>query len=33
MQVQQPKYTGLVADLLPNIRIMQVGILLTFFNV
>ena len=23
MQVQQPKYTGIVADLLPNIRIMQ----------
>lgn len=23
MQVQQPKYTGLVADLLPNIRLMQ----------
>jgi odorant receptor len=23
MQVQQPKYQGLVADLLPNIRLMQ----------
>lgn len=23
MQVQQPRYQGLVADLLPNIRIMQ----------
>lgn len=23
MQVQQPKYQGLVADLLPNVRIMQ----------